>query len=90
MGLCIKAGKLIYGFDAVSAEIKAGTSNNVLLANDLSDKTIKEIMFLSEKYEIQTVMLPVSMEEIRNVINKRTGILTVTDDKLFKAIIKNM
>ena len=45
IGLCRRAGKLIYGFDAVVEAVKPPGSkvSGVLVTSDLSEKTKKEI-----------------------------------------------
>ena len=46
IGLCRRAGKLVFGFDAVKDEIikPGGKVKGVILADDLSEKTKKEVL----------------------------------------------
>mgnify|MGYP003377541488 CR=1 FL=1 len=53
IGLARKAGKLILGFDAVSAACKNGTAALVLLSEDLSPKSRKEIVRVAEQYQVR-------------------------------------
>ena len=41
LSLAKKSGKLVVGFDAVKTAVIHGNAHIVLLANDLSEKTIK-------------------------------------------------
>ena len=43
LGLCLRAGKLVHGTDAVVEGIKCGKVLYVFLANDASANTIKKI-----------------------------------------------
>ena len=92
IGLCIRAGKLVHGFDAVMAEIKdnAGKVSGVLTASDLSEKTKKEVAFHREKAGVEVTEIPETLDELKQVTGKRTGILAVLDDGLYGSIIKNI
>jgi len=82
LGLCRKAGKLVWGFDATAQAVAGGKAKLVLLARDLSPKSAKEIRFLCEKHKMKAVDIPVSMDEIWYRLGKRAGILAVTDQGL--------
>ncbi len=66
MGLCYKAGKLILGFDAVCQKIEKNHEeiSAVLLANGISEKTRKEILFITKKYHVEVVCTGVTQVEI--------------------------
>ncbi len=90
IGLCRRAGKLIFGFDAVKDEVMKPDSkiSGVIIADDLSEKSAKEVRFICDKYG-KTVSSPgVTMDEIKGVIGKYTGILGILDDGLYRSIIK--
>ena len=90
IGLCRRAGKLIFGFDAVKDEIiKPGSKvSGVIIADDLSDKTKKEVNFVCGRYNVEVCCPGVTMDEIKGVIGKYTGILAILDDGLFRSIMK--
>ena len=52
LGLVRRAGKLIYGFDAVQAACKDQTARLVLTAADLSQKSRKEIVRTAQMYAV--------------------------------------
>jgi len=89
IGLCRRAGKLIYGFDAVAAElVKPGAAvGGVLLAADLSEKSKKEVRFLCSKKNVAVTELAETLDDIKNAIGKRTGILAVLDKGLYDSVI---
>jgi len=88
LGLCRRAGALITGFDAVVEAAKRKKLSGIMLARDVSEKTQKEIKFHAGKYNIKVVALSASMDEIKAVTGKRTGVLAVTDDGLFTLLNK--
>ena len=52
LSICIKAGKIVKGFDSVSESVKKGNASAVLTACDASEKTVKEVNFICGKYEV--------------------------------------
>ena len=88
LGICRKAGKLIFGFDAVCDEIKKPKSkvSGIVTAKDISAKTLKEIRFVCEKYGIKIYEADADMDEIKSVIGKRTGIIAILDEGLFASL----
>lgn len=92
IGLCRRAGKLIFGFDAVKDEIiKPGSKvSGVVIADDLSEKTKKEVNFICNKYNKDVIAPGIEMEEIKGVIGKFTGIIGILDDGLFRSIKKQL
>lgn len=90
IGLCRRAGKLIFGFDAVKDEVSAVKSkaSGVVIADDLSEKTKKEVNFICSKHNIPVCAPGITMDEIKSVIGKYTGILGILDEGLFGSINK--
>ena len=88
LGLCRKSGKLIQGFDPVCDELKNPRSKiaGVVIAKDVSEKTQKEMRFFCDKYETALYVCENTMDEIKNVIGKRTGVLAVLDEGLFVSL----
>ena len=91
LGLMKKTGSIITGFDAVEREIKNPASKicGVALAADLSQKSRKEILFIREKFrpQLTAAELPWTLEQIGNVLGKKTGIVAVMDQGFWKSII---
>ena len=50
LSICAKAGKLTGGFDKSLTAVKEGTSSCILLAENVSAKTAKEVRFVCQKY----------------------------------------
>lgn len=82
LGICRKAGKLAMGFDTVAESAAAGGLALILLAEDLSPKSGKEMAFIANKHHIPIRTAPLRMEEILKRLGKRSGIIGVADQGL--------
>ena len=81
LSLAKKSGKLVVGFDAVKTAVIHGNAHIVLLANDLSEKTIKRVQYFCE--DITDVYnTGLTQFEISQVAQRLTGVLAVTDENL--------
>lgn len=91
LGLCRRAGKVIFGFDAVIDELKSpkGKTYGVIMAADLSEKTKKEVLFYCGKYNAAAETVNITLEEISGVLGKPTGVIAILDKGLFNSIIKS-
>ena len=83
LSLAKKSGKLVAGFDAVKSAVIHGNAHIVLLATDLSEKTIKRVQYFCE--DITDVYnTGLTQFEISQVAQRLTGVLAVTDENLAK------
>ena len=82
IGLCKRAGKLMWGFDVVGEAIQSGEAKVVVIASDLSPKTKKEVELAAQKGGVQVLPIPHQMDEIWQFINKRAGVLAISDQGL--------
>lgn len=89
LGLCRKAGCLVLGFDAVKKAVQQGEAKLLLYTSDVSDKTKKEVRFLSDRYHILIKEVPFSMEHMQNVVGKRAGIMAATSQN-FADLLSNV
>lgn len=81
LSLAKKSGKLVMGFDAVKTAVIHGTAHIVLLAEDLSEKTVKRVNYFCEDLtEVHNTGL--TQFEISQVAGRLTGVLAVTDENL--------
>ena len=81
LSLAKKSGKLVMGFDAVKTAVIHGTAHIVLLAEDLSEKTVKRVNYFCEDLtEVRNTGL--TQFEISQVAGRLTGVLAVTDENL--------
>lgn len=74
-----RAGKLTLGFDPVKDAIFKGDADYVCIASDISEKTLKEAKFITERDDIPLLTLMVTMDELWGALGKRIGIIAVCD-----------
>ena len=58
IGLCRRAGALCLGTDAVTGALKAQRAAVVVISEQLSEKSQKEMRFLSKKYQAEICLIP--------------------------------
>ncbi len=81
LSLAKKSGKLVVGFDAVKSAVIHGNAYIVLLAEDLSEKTVKRVNYFCEDLtEVHNTGL--TQFEISQVAGRLTGVLAVADENL--------
>ena len=81
LSLAKKSGKLVVGFDAVKSAVIHGNAYIVLLADDLSEKTIKRVKYFCEDItDVHNTGL--TQFEISQVAGRLTGVLAVADENL--------
>lgn len=90
LGLCRRAGKLTFGFDAVTTALAQGKVRMLLVTADLSRKTEKELLYQAKETDVPVYRLPYTMEELCCLLAKRVGILAVTDDQLANLIYNSL
>lgn len=79
LSLAKKAGKLVFGFDAVCEELNKKQWNTVFVASDLSEKTKKEIQRECKKHFFMMIDLPLTMDDISVIIHKKAGVVCITN-----------
>lgn len=92
LGLARKAGKIVFGFDMTVEAMQKGTAKQVLLSNDCSERTARNIKRIAEETGTEILILPLSMDEIGYAVAKRAGVLSVCDSgfsKKIKELIEN-
>lgn len=87
---CRRAGKLVFGFDAVCKELSKKGFCGVILAADVSAKTEKEIRFSAGKFGRRVLKADFTMDEALSALGKRTGVFLIDDEGLFGAAIKHI
>lgn len=92
LGLVLKSGNMVFGFDTVKEEIQNPDSRaaGILLSCDLSAKSKKEVEFLRDKYspDLEIVQTQWDMELIGKTIGKKTGIIAIMDTGFWKSLNK--
>ena len=86
LGLSRKAGKIVFGFDMTVEAMQKKTALLVLLSNDCSERTARNIKRIAEETGTEILILPLSMDEIGYAVAKRAGVLSVCDSGFSKKI----
>ena len=88
LGFASKAGKLSYGFDAVKTALIQSKSKLVLIANDVSSKSKKEVLFYSDKFKTSMeVLKDYNMETISHAVGRKCGIISVNDNSFASGLL---
>ncbi len=92
LSICRKAGKLIFGFDAVKEAIATGEARLILYAADLSEKTriSMDRVAAREEQPPPCVRTELTMYDFSLFCPKPTGVLAVMDEGLAKAVLKRI
>lgn len=86
--ICIKAGKIVKGFDCVCNEIKKNNVYCVLCAQDASAKTIKEAVFICGKNNVKLVKTEISKEEFGRITGKQSAVIGICDKGFSDGFVK--
>ncbi|HNZ99571.1 ribosomal L7Ae/L30e/S12e/Gadd45 family protein [Ruminococcus sp.] len=79
LGICIKAGRVVKGFDSAVETLKNGTAHCILTAADASEKTVKEVDFHCKKYSVRHFATELTKADIGRLWGKETAVIAVTD-----------
>ena len=89
-GISTKAGKLISGTDLVIEEMSKGKVKLVIIATDISEKSMKNIIYYCNKYNVNNLVYG-TIEELSKSIGKHNkAIIGIKDDNLASAIKKQI
>lgn len=84
LGMARRAGRLSMGHDMAAKSVASGKARLLLFAKDISDRSKKDMLFLTEKQQcsIDVVQLSATIDEIHFAVGYKAGILTVDDENL--------
>ncbi len=88
--ICKKAGKLVLGMDSVKQSCDDLSAKCVIVTNDISEKSLKEVKFFCSNKEIPVLTVDSNMNEMWSTIGRKCAVLGVCDDgfsKKFQSII---
>jgi len=85
IGLAMRAGKVVSGYDASMAELKAGRGELIIISKDISTNTLDSLMNLAERYEgeFPGAFSFASMSELGTAIGRPDRAILVITDKGF-------
>lgn len=88
MGFASKARKLSYGMNDAKTSLNKGKAKLIIVASDVSEKSQKEIRFLSSNKDINVITLEsITIETVSNAVGRKCGIISVNDSGFADAIL---
>ena len=88
LGFAAKAGKLSFGTHAAEFAIQSGRAKLVCAAEDISQKSIKELKFKAQKHNIPVIILyGTDSSAISGRVGKKCGIIAVNDEGFANAVL---
>lgn len=88
LGLCARMGKIVSGMDAVENEIKKNSIKLVIVADDASDKTIKNIKYLAENRNVEVIVIGKISENSRAIGKENRAIIGIKDKNIASGVKK--
>lgn len=89
IGLCRRAGALCLGTDAVTGALKAQRAAVVVISEQLSEKSQKEMRFLSKKYQAEIVCFHIRLSRSAVLHESRSALCALTDQSLGEKLLKD-
>lgn len=88
LGFCRKAGKLIIGTEKVTELIKKGETCVVVLSEDISPKTEKELRYFGNLGNATIIRIPFDRETLAHATATSAGVFATADEGFCKAILQ--
>lgn len=88
LGFCRKAGKLVVGTERVTELVKSGGYCLVMLAEDISEKTEKELAFEAKNRRAVIIRLSCTIEQVAHATGTTAGVVATADEGFCKAILQ--
>lgn len=90
LGICAKAGDIVSGTDVTIETVEKKKAKLVIVATDCSEKTIKNIKFISNKNDVPIYVFG-NIEEISKSIGKSNrGVIAIKNENIAKEIVKRI
>lgn len=88
LGICAKSGKLISGTDIILENLAKKKISLVIVAEDASEKTIKNIKYYCEKENVKLIIYGNIEENSKSIGKHNRAIIGILDKNLAVAIQK--
>ncbi len=86
LGFASKSGNLSFGADAVKESVKKGKAKLVLVACDISAKSLKEITFTAQNNGVKAFPVVYTIETLSHATGHKGGIISVNENGFAEAI----
>lgn len=88
LGICAKSGKLISGTDIILEHLAKKKLSLVIVAEDASEKTIKNIKYYCEKSNVQLLVYGNIEENSKSIGKHNRAIIGILDKNLANSLQK--
>lgn len=88
MGLCMRAGKVVSGMDAVCEDLKKNKVKLVIVAENASEKTIRQIRYLVERKKVPILVLGTIEENSMAIGKENRAVIGIKDKNIADGIKK--
>lgn len=89
LGFATKAGKLSFGFEACVSALNNKKAKLIIVAEDISQKSLKEITFFAQKNNVEHIKTEgITMKTISDSVGRKCGIIAVNDIGFSEALLK--
>lgn len=89
LGFAAKAGKLKFGMAKTEESAAKRKSKLIIIANDISEKSKKEMLFTANKYGVTAVVLSCT-SELEKATGSHGSVISVEDESFAKAVIERL
>jgi ribosomal protein L7Ae-like RNA K-turn-binding protein len=88
LGIGTKAGKIVSGTDAVLDSLKCHIVKLIIVAEDASDKTKKEMRFYCDKFNIPLFIFGNIADNSHAIGKRNRAVIAVCDSGIAESLIK--
>lgn len=86
IGLCKRAGALIEGSDAVWDATMQGRVHLLLIAEDISPRSLKRMQEAADRSNTTLTVIPTTIHELGERLGRKVGILGIGDENFSHGI----
>ena len=88
LGISSKAGKILSGTDSVLEEMTKKKVKLVIVAQDASEKTIKNIKYYTDKENVELIVYGTISDNSKAIGKQNKTVIGIKDKNLADAILK--
>ncbi len=90
LGLIRRAGKLTIGCDPVVDSMSKGSAKLVVMASDISPNTKKIVLKNAEEYNVHSIVIKSSKQELSAAVGKTAAVVSVDDEGFAGSLEKKL
>lgn len=90
LGFASKSGNLQFGFAKTEESAKRKKAKLIVFSGGISEKTKKEIFFISEKYGVRAAEICCTNDEFQKATGKPGLVVAIEDESFASAVEKRL